>query len=774
ADAALNPDSLFLKYTIGLTNYLDTLVSTGNPDEYSGSIPAQAPGTMISYRLEAHAVNGKADTTAIYTFRVIDYAVLLTPAGASSAGAVDDTVFYNFTVTNDGLFDDDYNLSLSGVNWATAIYDNAGTTPIAATGTLIPNATFNFKVRVIVPVSAYGQMDTSFVTATSVAAPAVTETASVRTTSAGQPLTMPFIDQFPLTSLDPAKWVYNANAAIDGVGSAEPSAPNSLRLNGSPSGADTVMSQAIDMEVVDGVNFSYSYERTGGGDSPETGDDLIIEYYNETGNWVELSRQFGSGADMTTFAAVTVGLPLDAYHSAFRLRLRSIGSAGDDWFVDDIGLAFGPEIAANPGSFDESVIIGDSVSNQLIISNSGLGALDYSLVVLPDFSKRMQLFNELYAAGQVNPASSNNGNDPVMTQAKDAPSFSPRGPEVVFDAGGPDNFGYFWVDSDQPGGPVFNWVDIESTGTQVTGLTDDNFVGPFPIGFSFPYYDSVYTQFYVSGNGYIGFGPTTDYGNFANTGLPSTSTPNNTIYWCWDDLNITDSDNPGGKVLYQVVGGDLVIQFEKFPEYDGGTNPNDIATVEIILSPSGNIKIQYESISPTFTVHEATVGIENKNGADGLQIALNTAYLTSGLAIEIEKPAQWLFLSALGGNVAAGAADTVDMMFSAAALDTGIYKSLINIYNNDPAPGNNPLVLPAKLTVTLTGPTYTCGDADANELINISDAVYLIAYVFTGGPAPIPVEAGDVDCNAVVTISDAVYLIAYVFSGGPAPCSACK
>ncbi|MGB5105623.1 MAG: trypsin-like peptidase domain-containing protein, partial [Candidatus Zixiibacteriota bacterium] len=42
ADAALNPDSLFLKYTIGLTNYLDTLVSTGNPDEYSGSIPAQA------------------------------------------------------------------------------------------------------------------------------------------------------------------------------------------------------------------------------------------------------------------------------------------------------------------------------------------------------------------------------------------------------------------------------------------------------------------------------------------------------------------------------------------------------------------------------------------------------------------------------------------------------------------------------------------------------------------------------------------------------------
>ena len=56
--------------------------------------------------------------------------------------------------------------------------------------------------------------------------------------------------------------------------------------------------------------------------------------------------------------------------------------------------------------------------------------------------------------------------------------------------GGPDSFGYRYLDSDTtcPGSPVFNWVEIKSIGTRVTGLGDDNYAGPFGIGFEFPYY----------------------------------------------------------------------------------------------------------------------------------------------------------------------------------------------------------------------------------------------------------------------------------------------
>ena len=46
---------------------------------------------------------------------------------------------------------------------------------------------------------------------------------------------------------------------------------------------------------------------------------------------------------------------------------------------------------------------------------------------------------------------------------------------------------------------------------------------------------------------------------------------------------------------------------------------------------------------------------------------------------------------------------------------------------------------------------------------------YLIAYIFSGGPAPDPVSKGDCDCSGDVDIDDVVYLITYIFSGGYPP-----
>ncbi len=60
------------------------------------------------------------------------------------------------------------------------------------------------------------------------------------------------------------------------------------------------------------------------------------------------------------------------------------------------------------------------------------------------------------------------------------------------------------------------------------------------------------------------------------------------------------------------------------------------------------------------------------------------------------------------------------------------------------------------------------GDANLDGVINVSDPVHLINYIFAGGTAP-PVYNGDADANAVVNVSDAVYLIAHIFNGGPPP-----
>jgi agmatine deiminase len=74
---------------------------------------------------------------------------------------------------------------------------------------------------------------------------------------------------------------------------------------------------------------------------------------------------------------------------------------------------------------------------------------------------------------------------------------------------------------------------------------------------------------------------------------------------------------------------------------------------------------------------------------------------------------------------------------------------------------------------TVSVVSYSCGDADGNGTIDISDAVNLIGYIFSGGVAPVPLISADADCNGAVDISDAVYLIAYIFTGGSAPCAAC-
>ena len=69
-------------------------------------------------------------------------------------------------------------------------------------------------------------------------------------------------------------------------------------------------------------------------------------------------------------------------------------------------------------------------------------------------------------------------------------------------------------------------------------------------------------------------------------------------------------------------------------------------------------------------------------------------------------------------------------------------------------------------------PKFLCGDANNDTSVIISDVVYLVNYVFRGGPAPEPYEfVGDANCDGVVDIIDAVYIVNYLFRGGPAPCT---
>ena len=78
------------------------------------------------------------------------------------------------------------------------------------------------------------------------------------------------------------------------------------------------------------------------------------------------------------------------------------------------------------------------------------------------------------------------------------------------------------------------------------------------------------------------------------------------------------------------------------------------------------------------------------------------------------------------------------------------------------------------------GVVYVCplpnipGDITADGIVDISDLVGLVDFIFTGGPPPIPYElAGDLTCDVQVDISDLVGLVDFIFTGGPPPCDPC-
>jgi len=61
------------------------------------------------------------------------------------------------------------------------------------------------------------------------------------------------------------------------------------------------------------------------------------------------------------------------------------------------------------------------------------------------------------------------------------------------------------------------------------------------------------------------------------------------------------------------------------------------------------------------------------------------------------------------------------------------------------------------------------GDADNGGTITLGDVTYLIAYIFTSGPAPACCAEGDADGGGAITIGDVTYLIAHIYISGPAP-----
>jgi len=199
--------------------------------------------------------------------------------------------------------------------------------------------------------------------------------------------------------------------------------------------------------------------------------------------------------------------------------------------------------------------------------------------------------------------------------------------------GGPDAFGYEWIDSNEPGGPSFQWVDLLSSGVVIDGFGDDNYQGPFPIGFDFLFYGVTQTAFYVSSNGYITFTETPSiYDNHCP--IPTEGGPNNLVAIMWDDL---DPGDFADVAYYQhfaehpEFGECLVVEFSGWRHYPGSDDISS-GTWEVILRANSDIVLQY--LDPgAESAAEATIGIENSTGLIGLTYDCNQVSIAADFAV---------------------------------------------------------------------------------------------------------------------------------------------
>ena len=288
-------------------------------------------------------------------------------------------------------------------------------------------------------------------------------------------------------------------------------------------------------------------------------------------------------------------------------------------------------------------------------------------------------------------------------RAKGAPDtdfgFSPNG------AGGPDAFGYRWVDSDSIGGGVtFNWVDITGVGTPVTtwsGSTDDgSFSTTLP--WSFPFYGNSYTNFFFTTNGWLGFNsPSTEYTNVA---IPNATEPNNAIYAWWDDLQAVGTSGNGTVYYYNdVANSQYIVQYNNVRHLSA---TGDTLKFEAILKPNGEILLQYNHMLSPSNLTTATIGIENANGSVGLQTVFNAAYMHDNLAIRFYLPdASWLSENPSFGQINPGATQNITVAFDATGLLPGTTyngKIIMDITHPDVA---GSILIPASLKVNpVVGP----------------------------------------------------------------------
>ncbi|MDP2363221.1 MAG: T9SS type A sorting domain-containing protein [Ignavibacteria bacterium] len=351
---------------------------------------------------------------------------------------------------------------------------------------------------------------------------------------------------------------------------------------------------------------------------------------------------------------------------------------------------FAPQVAVNPVSVYNVMMPAMVVIDTVLISNSSTNSstLDYSISLVNNtFPGNMMNARVIPVANQFAKAIVDSKEDSNEDPNEDIYGLAIEG------QGGPDLFGYKWIDSNEPNGPQYVWYDITTNPSAVlvsfpNGTLDDGYTNAIPLGFNMKYYGTEYPNIYLSTNGFLSFTALTS-STYTNAQIPGTAVPNNMVAMFWDDLD----GRTQGTVHRLQDGNKFYIQFTNWQKYLGTGS----LTFQVVLYQNGKIMVYYNNMNAT--LNSATVGIENAAGNDGLQVTYNANYVQNNLAIQFSAEPDWLSNNNSSGRIYNGNSLAVELTFHSEDYPLGYYSMDMLINSNDP--GTPSLTVPVSMDVVI-------------------------------------------------------------------------
>ena len=173
------------------------------------------------------------------------------------------------------------------------------------------------------------------------------------------------------------------------------------------------------------------------------------------------------------------------------------------------------------------------------------------------------------------------------------------------------------------------YITPDAPGPSTSLTIDDRYSNPVPIGFTFPFYGTPYTQLLASANGYLTFDISladafSDW-NLTPGNVPNASYDPALIMGPWHDLDPSVTNSPTQQIKYNLVGTaptrKWVLSFYKVPLFQAACNPLIENTHQIVLHEStGVIEVFVfdKQICATWNGGKGMIGLQDFTKTKGI------------------------------------------------------------------------------------------------------------------------------------------------------------